>query len=57
MSTLNILDNENDVEKVDFKAGNSFEYDFVVPLKPKKTYKVRAKIKTVEKYNPRIFFD
>jgi len=47
-------------EFVDFtpvQEENEIDYDFVVPLQPKKTYSVKARIKSVEKHSPRIFFD
>jgi hypothetical protein len=57
MNTLKILVKENDVEKVDVKEDNSFDHNFIVPLKPRKTYKVKVKIMTIEKHQPKIFFD
>ena len=57
MNTLKTLVKENDVEKVDREEDNSIDYDFLVPLKPKKTYQIKAKVKTIKKHRLRIFFD
>jgi hypothetical protein len=58
MATLNRVQTKKDVRKPDLKKeGNSLDQDFIVPLKPKKIYKVKATIKTVEKHYPKIFFE
>jgi len=39
------------------KTGEEVDYDFVVPLKPKKTFTVKAKLISVTKHTPKIIFD
>jgi len=39
------------------KTGEELDYDFVVPLKPNKTFTVKAKLILVTKHTPKIIFD
>jgi len=39
------------------KTGEEVDYDFVVPLKPNKTFTVKAKVISVTKHTPKIIFD
>ena len=43
--------------KEDIEEFIEIDYDFVVPLQVKKTFTVKAKIKSVTKYVPKIFID
>jgi len=38
------------------KTGEEVDYDFVVPLKPNKTFTVKAKV-AITKHTPKIIFD
>ena len=35
----------------------SDDFDFYIPLKPKKSFKLRVKVKSVSKFKPKAFFD
>ena len=39
------------------KTGQEVDYDFVVPLKPNKNFRVKAKGISVTKHTPKIIFD
>lgn len=43
--------------KIEVKIEEEIDYDFIVPVVPSKTYKIKAKIKSVEKFLPKIFFE
>lgn len=51
---INNMKEENNYEE---EMPYEIDYDFMVPLQVKKSYTVKARIKSVEKHIPRIFFD
>jgi len=45
------------ISRYKLKTGEEVDYDFVVPLKPNKTFTVKAKVISVTKHTPKIIFD
>lgn len=45
------------LKRVDLQTRDKSEFDINIPLKPQKTFKIRAKVKSVKKYSPKPFFD